>query len=63
MHPPYQHYPARIEKDFDGRRLEGEACDPAEEVVGAQCRPQSIKGSLIRRNSSSAYYSVTGILP
>ena len=52
MHPPYQHYPARIEKDFDGRWLEGEACDLAEEVVGAQCRPRrvvTIKGSLIRR--------------
>ena len=35
VHPPYQHHPARIEKDFDGRWLEGEARDRAEEVVGA----------------------------
>ena len=35
MHLPYRHYPARIEKDFDGRWLEGEAREPAEEVVGA----------------------------
>ena len=35
VHPPYRHHPARIEKDFNGRWLEGEARDPAEEVVGA----------------------------